>query len=89
MKGRRVINCLIGYCAAKLGARDRTFCIRGFNETWLMSIVYERHQHTKGRRKSSNADANLKRILFLEGQPDMRRDGSTGPTAVPDMLPLI
>ncbi|MBW5412433.1 MULTISPECIES: bacterioferritin [Pseudomonas] len=86
MKGHtQVIDYLKDLLRGELAARDQYFIHSRMYEDWGYLRLYERINHEM-EEETQHADALLRRILFLEGQPDMRpKDINVGHT-VPDML---
>lgn len=86
MKGQQdVINCLIALLRGELGARDQYFLHSRLYEDMGYAKLYERINHEM-EEETQHADAILKRILFLEGMPDMRPSEIHPGYTVPDML---
>ena len=86
MQGQpEVINCLIELLRGELGARDQYFLHSRLYEDLGYSKLYERINHEM-EEETQHADAILKRILFLEGKPDMRPSAITPGFTVQDML---
>ena len=71
----------------ELAARDQYFVHSRIYEDLGFSKLYERINHEM-EEETQHADALLKRILFLEGAPDMRPNAFTFGQAVVDMLKL-
>ncbi|MFT4196860.1 MAG: bacterioferritin [Pseudoxanthomonas sp.] len=72
MKGNpEVVACLVELLRGELAARDQYFLhSRRYDDLGLMRL-YERINHEM-QEETEHADAILRRILFLEGTPDMR-----------------
>lgn len=72
MKGHPdVVECLKTLLRGELAARDQYFLhSRRYEDQGLMAL-YERINHEM-EEETEHADALLRRILFLEGDPDMR-----------------
>ncbi len=71
MKGKdRVINELKKLLAGELAARDQYFIHSRMCEDWGLSKLYEHYEHERDE-ETQHADAIIKRILFLEGKPDL------------------
>ncbi|CAE6892386.1 MULTISPECIES: bacterioferritin [Pseudomonas] len=88
MKGHaEVISYLKTLLKGELAARDQYFIHSRFYEDWGYSKLYERINHEM-EEETQHADALLKRILFLEGTPDMAPDAFTFGKNVPEMLKL-
>ncbi|GAA6130621.1 bacterioferritin [Halopseudomonas sabulinigri] len=86
MKGHPdVVNCLIELLRGELGARDQYFLHSRLYEDFGYSKLYERINHEM-EEETQHADAILKRILFLEGKPDMRPHAITPGFTVQEML---
>lgn len=87
MKGsKKVIDAMNGLLAAELAAMDQYFIHSEMYEDWGLMKLYERIAHEFDDEKR-HATALIKRILFLEGTPDMvTRDGIDIGTDVPTML---
>ena len=87
MKGSsKVIAQLQKLLDGELAARDQYFAHSRMYDDWGLSKLYERINH-EAEEETEHADALIKRILFLEGTPDLSnkenlRVGST----VPEML---
>ena len=71
----------------ELAARDQYFVHSRIYEDLGFSKLYERINHEM-EEETQHADDLLKRILFLEGVPDMRPTAFTFGQAVVDMLKL-
>ena len=88
MKGHvEVIDCLKMLLKGELAARDQYFVHSRLYEDWGFKKLYERINHEM-EEETQHADAILKRILFLEGTPDMVPDSFRFGQAVPEMLKL-
>ncbi|HDY99061.1 MAG TPA: bacterioferritin [Pseudomonas sabulinigri] len=86
MQGQpEVINCLIELLRGELGARDQYFLHSRLYDDFGYSKLYERINHEM-EEETQHADAILKRILFLEGKPDMRPSEITPGFTVQAML---
>ncbi len=71
MKGKKkVINQLQKLLRGELAARDQYFTHSRMYEDWGLSKLYERINHEM-EEETEHADALIKRILFLEGTPDL------------------
>lgn len=87
MKGNdKVIAQLQKLLDGELAARDQYFAHSRMYDDWGLGKLYERINH-EAEEETEHADALIKRILFLEGTPDLSqkenlRIGST----VPEML---
>lgn len=87
MKGsKKVIDALNGLLASELAAMDQYFIHSEMYQDWGLSKLYERIAHEFEDEKGHAAHL-IKRILFLEGKPDMtKRDGFRVGKDVPSML---
>jgi bacterioferritin len=81
----QVIDCLKDLLRGELGARDQYFLHSRLYEDQGLPRLYERLNHEM-QEETEHADAILRRILFLGGQPDMRPKDLNPGTDVPDML---
>jgi len=87
MKGNvRVIEQLQKLLASELAARDQYFIHSRMYDDWGLNRLYERIHHEM-EEETEHADALIRRILFLEGIPDLSRAEAlhVGAT-VPEML---
>jgi bacterioferritin len=87
MKGnQKVIDTLNSLLAGELTAMDQYFIHSRVYEDWGLSKLYERIAHEM-EDETGHADQMIKRILFLEGFPDLatREPLNVGKT-VEDML---
>ncbi|MEM0514909.1 bacterioferritin [Pseudoalteromonas sp. YIC-827] len=87
MQGKqRVIDSFNKLLANELAAIDQYFIHSRMYEDWGLNKLYERLEHERDE-ETQHADWLIKRILFLEGVPDMtkRRDLLVG-TNVKDMM---
>lgn len=86
MKGNpEVIDYLNFLLRGELAARDQYFIhSRRYEDMGLMAL-YERINHEM-EEETQHADALIRRILFLEGNPDMRPDSLESGKQVEDML---
>jgi len=80
-----VINYLNQLLRGELAARDQYFIHSRMYEDWGLMRLYERIGHEM-EEETQHADALLRRILFLEGTPDMRPNAITVGQTVPEML---
>lgn len=80
-----IVNYLNELLRGELGARDQYFLHSRLYEDMGYSKLYERINHEM-EEETEHADALLKRILFLQGQPDMRPVAIAPGYTVPDML---
>jgi len=88
MKGHaEVVDYLKQLLKGELAARDQYFVHSRYYEDWGFSKLYERINHEM-EEEAQHADELLKRILFLEGIPDMAPTAFTFGQSVPEMLKL-
>ncbi len=88
MKGHaEVVDYLKQLLKGELAARDQYFVHSRYYEDWGFSKLYERINHEM-EEETQHADALLKRILFLEGIPDMAPTAFSFGQSVPEMLKL-
>jgi len=87
MKGKKkVIAQLQKLLRGELAARDQYFTHSRMYEDWGLTKLYERINH-KMEEETQHADALIKRILFLEGTPDLsEQEGLRIGKDVPSML---
>lgn len=86
MKGQSVvIDYLIELLRGELSARDQYFVHSRRYDDMGLKALYERLDHEM-QEETQHADALLRRILFLEGDPDMRPKPFTPGRDVEDML---
>lgn len=87
MKGNaRVIAQLQKLLSGELAARDQYFIHARLCEDWGLHKLYE-HIHHEMEEETQHADALIKRILFLEGRPDLsQRDALNVGATVPEIL---
>ena len=86
MKGNTaVIDCLKALLRGELAARDQYFVHSRRYEDLGLQALYERINHEM-EEETQHADALLKRILFLEGVPDMNPDAFEPGATVEQML---
>lgn len=64
------LNILIG---GELAARDQYLIHSRMYEDWGLHRLYERLDH-ESQEEGGHADALIRRVLFLDGTPDMSRD---------------
>ncbi len=64
------LNMLIG---GELAARDQYLIHSRMYEDWGLSKIFERIDHEM-QEEAQHADAIIRRVLFLEGTPNMQRD---------------
>jgi len=82
---KQVIECLVELLRGELAARDQYFLHSRQYEDLGLAKLYERINHEM-EEETQHADAILKRILFLEGTPDMTPHAVNPGTDVPSML---
>lgn len=82
---QQVVACLVELLGGELAARDQYFLHSRQYEDLGLAKLYERINHEM-EEETQHADAILKRILFLEGTPDMRPDVINPGHDVPSML---
>lgn len=71
MKGNeQVIHCLNELLAGELMARDQYFIHSRMYRDWGYEKLYE-HTHHEMEEETDHADAIIRRILMLDGTPDM------------------
>lgn len=86
MKGHpEVIDYLNFLLRGELAARDQYFLHSRRYEDLGLNVLYVRNNHEM-EEETQHADAILKRILFLEGDPDMRPDAFSPGRTVEEML---
>lgn len=87
MKGnKQVIEQLNQLLAGELTAADQYFIHSRMYQNWGFDKLYERISH-EVQDELGHADALIKRILFLEGVPDLsKRDPLHVGGSVPEML---
>ncbi len=87
MKGKQsVIDVLNSLLAGELAAMDQYFIHSRMYDDWGLSKLYERIGHEM-EDETGHADQMIKRILFLEGTPNLaKRDALNIGTTVPEML---
>lgn len=87
MKGNdKVIAQLQRLLRGELAARDQYFIHSRMYDDWGLSKLYERISHEM-QEETQHADALIRRILFLEGKPDLSQQGGLRiGTSVPEML---
>ncbi|MBX3692577.1 bacterioferritin [Dokdonella sp.] len=86
MKGHpEVVEYLVFLLRGELAARDQYFVHSRRYEDLGLKALHARMHHEM-EEETQHADALLKRILFLEGKPDMRADAFEPGTTVEDML---
>jgi bacterioferritin len=83
---KQVITYLNELLAGELTAIDQYFIHSRMYENWGFSKLYERVNH-EVQDETNHADALIKRILFLEGTPDLsKREPLAVGADVPQML---
>jgi bacterioferritin len=83
---KQVITYLNELLAGELTAIDQYFIHSRMYENWGFGKLYERINH-EVQDETNHADALIKRILFLEGTPDLsKREPLAVGTNVPEML---
>ena len=80
-----VINYLVTLLKGELAARDQYFIHSRMYEDWGLSQLSERINHEM-EEETQHADALMRRILMLEGTPDMRADDLEVGSTVPEMI---
>lgn len=86
MKGHpEVVEYLKQLLRGELAARDQYFIHSRRYEDMGLHALYERLDHEM-QEETEHADALLRRILFLEGDPDMRPESFVAGYTVEDML---
>jgi len=87
MKGKQsIIDVLNSLLAGELSAMDQYFIHSRMYDDWGLSKLYERIGHEM-EDETGHADQMIKRILFLEGTPNLaKRDALNIGTTVPEML---
>lgn len=80
-----VIDYLKQLLRGELAARDQYFIHSRFYEHLGYAKLYARINHEM-EEETQHADALLRRILMLDGTPDMRPESFTPGTTVPEML---
>lgn len=73
MKGKaKVVKTLNDLLAGELTAVDQYFVHSRMYEDWGLHKLYERLDHER-EEETDHADQMIKRILFLEGKPDLSK----------------
>jgi bacterioferritin len=87
MKGNeKVVQQLYKLLRSELAARDQYFTHSRMYADWGLNKLYERINHEM-EEETQHADLLIKRILFLEGTPDLsQQDGLKIGATVPEML---
>lgn len=82
----RVIAVLKTLLAGELAARDQYFIHSRMCDDWGLSKLYAHYEH-ESMEERGHADAIIRRILFLEGVPDLNNQDALNVGAdVPTML---
>ncbi len=75
MKGKKsIIDCLNKLLSLELTAADQYFVHSRMFENWGLHRLYERIAHER-EDELKHADILIRRILFLEGTPDVAKRG--------------
>ena len=82
-----VVACLIALLRGELAARDQYFIHSRRYEDLGLQRLYQRMDHEM-QEETQHADAILRRILLLQGQPDMRPEAFNPGQTVPEMLQI-
>lgn len=69
---KKVIDALNGLLDNELGSMDQYFTHSRMYEDWGLNRLYEQLNHEL-EEETGHADMLIKRILFLEGTPDLSR----------------
>lgn len=86
MRGNpEVIDYLNKLLTGELAARDQYFIHSRMYNDWDFGKLYERINHEM-QEETEHADQLIRRILFLEGKPNMRPDDINIGTHVKEML---
>ena len=86
MQGKaNVVECLVELLRGELAARDQYFLHSRQYEDLGLDKLYQRINHEM-EEETQHADDILRRILFLEGKPDMRPHAIEPGDDVPSML---
>ncbi|MFT6906198.1 MAG: bacterioferritin [Oleiphilaceae bacterium] len=87
MKGKQsIIDVLNSLLAGELSAMDQYFIHSRMYDDWGLAKLYERIGHEM-EDETGHADQMIKRILFLEGTPNLaKRDALNIGASVPEML---
>lgn len=87
MKGNiKVLDQLQKLLAGELAARDQYFTHSRMYDDWGLQKLYDRISHEMDD-ETEHADALIRRILFLEGTPDLsQQSGLRIGKTVPEML---
>lgn len=86
MQGKtKVVECLVELLRGELAARDQYFLHSRQYEDLGLDKLYQRINHEM-EEETQHADDILRRILFLEGKPDMRPHAIEPGDDVPSML---
>ncbi|WP_296402160.1 bacterioferritin [Psychrobacter sp.] len=84
---QRVIDYLNFLLGGELGARDQYFIHSEMYGEWNYGKLYDRIHHEM-EDETEHAQAIIRRILMLNGKPDMTVDAITIGSTVPEMLQL-
>lgn len=82
-----VIDYLNKLLVGELAARDQYFIHSRMYDDWDLKKLYERLNHEM-TEETDHADQLMRRILFLEGKPNMRPDDLNIGTTVKECLEL-
>jgi bacterioferritin len=87
MKGnQKVVDCLNSLLDNELGSMDQYFTHSRMYEDWGLTKLYMQLDHEM-TEETGHADLLVKRILFLEGTPDLTSRTSTNiGTDIPSMM---
>ena len=80
-----VVECLVELLRGELAARDQYFVHSRYYEDFGLTQLFTRINHEM-EEETQHADDILRRILFLEGTPDMRPHAFEYGKTVPEML---
>lgn len=80
-----IVDYLKELLRGELAARDQYMLHSRMYADWGLNKLYERLDHEM-QEETQHADALLKRILFLEGTPDMSPEPISPGQTVPEML---
>ena len=87
MKGsKKIVDRLNDLLSGELTAADQYFTHSRMNEDWGLGVLSERIKH-ESEEELEHADALIKRILFLDGTPDLSvRSGLKIGSTVAEMM---
>ena len=87
MKGsKKIVDRLNDLLSGELTAADQYFTHSRMYEDWGLGVLSERIKH-ESEEELEHADALIKRILFLDGTPDLSvRSGLKIGSTVPEMM---